>query len=610
MSVQLRIVLILLLLSSGPVIAQISPGDLTRAHSELEGMGNCTLCHELGAQVSDTKCLDCHTEIKSLIRQDRGLHANPQVERQNCFQCHSEHHGRNFDMVRFNTNSFDHNRTGYTLEGAHKSVDCKSCHSPENIRDPQIRNRKDTYLGLDTQCISCHDDYHQGTLSTNCLDCHNMNAFSPVQKFDHDRADFKLRGEHTTVDCKACHEVTTRNGKEFQQFKGMEFSDCKACHQDPHNNQLPGACAQCHTENSFSSFIGRGRFNHSRTDFDLNGQHKQIDCFACHQNTNNLTSLFQDRQNIPESDCVSCHTDPHDNKYGQDCAKCHSEESFLALKDMDFFDHSITDFPLEGMHQGVDCRQCHVERFSTPIDFSECKSCHADYHQGEFNKKGVDPDCAQCHSVQSPFSFTLFTIEDHQQTEFPLEGAHLATPCFSCHIDERDDRWRFTSIGNDCIDCHANFHEGFIAAQFMPNNDCTACHGSESWDAVTFNHDDTSWPLTGAHQNVDCRACHFEMSEAGDVISQNFSNLETDCASCHDNVHGDSFAVNGVTDCARCHVTNSWFPEKFDHDNTRFPLTGRHAQIDCRACHEITNNNGATTVVYKLNKLDCKDCHL
>ena len=192
MSVQLRIVLILLLLSSGPVIAQISPGDLTRAHSELEGMGNCTLCHELGAQVSDTKCLDCHTEIKSLIRQDRGLHANPQVERQNCFQCHSEHHGRNFDMVRFNTNSFDHNRTGYTLEGAHKSVDCKSCHSPENIRDPQIRNRKDTYLGLDTQCISCHDDYHQGTLSTNCLDCHNMNAFSPVQKFDHDRADFKL----------------------------------------------------------------------------------------------------------------------------------------------------------------------------------------------------------------------------------------------------------------------------------------------------------------------------------------------------------------------------------------------------------------------------------
>ena len=142
------------------------------------------------------------------------------------------------------------------------------------------------------------------------------------------------------------------------------------------------------------------------------------------------------------------------------------------------------------------------------------------------------------------------------------------------------------------------------------NNDCTACHGSESWDAVTFNHDDTSWPLTGAHQNVDCRACHFEMSEAGDVISQNFSNLETDCASCHDNVHGDSFAVNGVTDCARCHVTNSWFPEKFDHDNTRFPLTGRHAQIDCRACHEITNNNGATTVVYKLNKLDCKDCHL
>ncbi|QNJ96620.1 cytochrome c family protein [Constantimarinum furrinae] len=597
-------------LTLGTLNAQISPGDLTDSHSKFEGMSNCTLCHELGSKVTNNKCLECHTEIKSLLSQNKGFHATPRVESQDCFKCHSEHHGRNFDMIRFDTQNFNHDLTGFELEGAHASVDCRLCHAPKNIKDPKLRKRSGTYLGLDDQCLSCHDDYHQGTLPVNCLQCHNMNAFSPVLNFDHDQADFKLKGKHLAVDCKECHKVTTKNGSSFQQFTGMNFSDCKACHQDPHNNQLPGACAQCHTESSFNTFTGRGNFNHSRTDFDLKGQHKRIDCFTCHANTSNISNLFQDRANVPENNCVACHSDPHDNKYGQDCAKCHSEESFLALKDMDFFDHSITDFPLEGMHTGVDCRACHIERFSTPIDFSECKSCHSDYHNGEFAENGISPDCKTCHTLDKGFDFTLFTIEDHQKSDFPLEGAHIATPCFACHVDERENRWTFAMTDTRCIDCHSNFHEGFLAAEFIPNNDCTACHGNDSWDAITFDHSQTDWPLTGQHNNVSCSACHFEISEDKKLISQNFSNLDTNCASCHENIHGDSFAVNGITDCARCHVTNSWFPEKFDHNNTRFALTGKHAQVDCRACHELKNESGTTTVVYKLGKLDCKDCHL
>ena len=174
--------------------SQISPGDLTSSHANLEGMSNCTLCHDIGKKVSNTKCLDCHKEIKSLLNQNKGYHASSSVKNKDCFACHSEHHGRNFDMVRFDTNNFNHSLTGYELEGKHEEVDCKKCHMPDNISNRDLKKRKNTFLGMDTKCLSCHDDFHQQTLSNDCLSCHNMEGFKPVVNFDHDKADFPLKG--------------------------------------------------------------------------------------------------------------------------------------------------------------------------------------------------------------------------------------------------------------------------------------------------------------------------------------------------------------------------------------------------------------------------------
>ncbi|MBT8275188.1 MAG: cytochrome c family protein [Bacteroidia bacterium] len=589
---------------------QISPGDLTTAHSELEGMSNCTLCHDIGKKVSNAKCLDCHKEIRSLINSNQGYHANRNVRNKDCFECHSDHHGRNFDMIRFDENSFNHDLTGYALEGKHEEVDCRKCHTPDNIANSDIRKRKGTYLGLDDACLSCHDDFHQKTLSNDCLSCHNMDAFKPVANFDHNETDYPLKGEHINVDCIECHKMTTRNGVKFQEFTDLAFSDCKACHNDPHNNQLKGECKQCHTETSFSRFTGKGRFNHNVTDFSLKGQHISIDCFTCHDRSSNPITIFQDNIDIAENNCVACHEDQHEGLYGTDCAKCHQESSFLALKDMDFFDHSITDYPLTGEHVDVDCTKCHLERFSTPIDFSACNNCHSDYHNGEFADNGISPDCVECHSLDNGFDYSLFTLERHQTTNFPLEGAHTATPCFACHISEDDERWTFVDLGSSCVDCHTDFHESFISTTFYPDQDCTTCHSNDAWNIVNFDHNITNWPLDGKHLDVDCRACHFEISENETIISQNFTNLDNQCASCHENVHEDAFAIDGITDCNRCHVTQSWFPEKFNHNSTAFPLEGRHAEISCAACHEISDDNGQKTVMYKLNKLECIDCHL
>jgi nitrate/TMAO reductase-like tetraheme cytochrome c subunit len=127
---------------------------------------------------------------------------------------------------------------------------------------------------------------------------------------------------------------------------------------------------------------------------------------------------------------------------------------------------------------------------------------------------------------------------------------------------------------------------------------------------VSFDHNLTSWPLEGNHSSVSCRECHFDFSENNEIIGQKFSNLEQQCASCHENVHGELFEVNGITDCNRCHVTDSWYPKKFDHNTTAFPLEGKHEEIECKACHEVKDDLGNSTVLYKLNKLECIDCHL
>ena len=605
MTRHLLFTILLFLLSSFNIYGQISPGDLTQAHADLEGMSNCTKCHDLGKKVSNTKCLDCHKKIKKLIKKKLGYHSSKEVKNKDCFACHSEHHGRKFDMIRFDEDHFDHKLTGYTLEGEHDVIDCRDCHKADYIADADLKKRKDSFLGLEQKCLSCHDDYHQKTLSKDCIKCHNMDVFRPAPKFDHNDADYKLRGKHQDVDCKKCHKIETRNGKEFQVFTDLIFNDCNACHDDPHNDHFNSKCSKCHTEKSFSKFLGKRNFNHNTTHFMLKGSHKSVDCFSCHKKTSDPVLVFEDRKGIVEKQCVACHEDVHDDKFGDDCAKCHNEESFLSLNSMDFFDHSLTDFALEGKHIGVDCKECHSSKYTDPIDFSACKNCHEDYHNGDFVENGFSPDCNECHSLEKGFDYTLFTLEKHQETDFPLEGAHLATPCFACHMNE--EHWSFKDMGERCVDCHDNIHKDFIDEKYFPNQDCQACHVTDNWTSIDFDHKETEWLLEGEHAKQDCRACHSENPEASFTKTQKFKNILNECFSCHEDVHEAQFAENDITDCSRCHNSTAFVPSIFNHDETKFPLDGQHADLECKACHKA--ENGVEVVLYKIEKFECIDCH-
>lgn len=509
------------------LFGQISPGDLTKAHANLEGMSNCTKCHELGEKVYNSKCLDCHSEIKTLINSGRGYHTSSDVKGKECYSCHSEHHGRNFRIINFDTKKFDHSKTGFVLKGAHTKAECTDCHQTKFISDSKLKKKSSTYLGLDNKCTNCHEDFHQNTLSDNCSNCHNNESFKPASLFDHNKTQFSLTGAHIKMDCFKCHPSEKRNSKDFIKFKNVNFSTCASCHKDPHQGKFGANCQSCHSTNSFQQ-INSGSFDHNKTKFSLAGKHKSVKC---------------------------------DN--------------------------------------------CHKEGLNKKLKFDNCNDCHSDYHKGTFVTNGTVSNCNQCHT-ESGFTPSTFGVEQHSTAAFKLTGMHLAVPCISCH-NKDGESWKFRQIGLKCIDCHQNIHGKELTTRYLPDSDCTSCHSSDSWKTISFDHNKTDFKLQGKHSNAVCADCHYKRGETKSVFI--FASVKADCEYCHTDIHFGQFKKGDSSDCSECHNFNSWKPEKFDHEKTRFSLRGAHLKLKCNQCHKFENNNGNSFIKYKLEDFKCATCH-
>jgi len=530
------VAIISLLLFSSSILAQFSPGKLSNAHKDLEGLNNCTKCHEVGASISEARCLDCHKALNKRIKANKGFHVSKKVKGKSCISCHSEHHGRKFDALHFDEDNFEHELTGYKLEGAHAKVDCQDCHKPDFISDKKLKKNKKTFLGLATECLSCHEDYHQGTLPESCLDCHTMKTFKKVPRFDHNDTKFPLKGSHNDVSCIDCHKMTKRNGKKFQLFNGLKFSKC-----------------------------------------------------------------------------TDCHEDPHENKFGQNCTECHNEKSWHILNIGKEFDHDKTGYPLEGKHEEVDCKECHTNGYKENLSYTFCTDCHDDYHEGDFvDSSGSVTDCIECHDFFHSFTWSKYGLDEHQDSEYPLTGSHEAVSCLDCHKPDNQEKWNFTIEDQRCISCHDNIHEGYLDEGFLPNNDCEKCHNTISWKQIEFDHDQTDYTLDHAHLDVDCRECHFtkEKDAKGNYI-QEFTKNETSCVSCHEDIHQGQFEKLGENKCDRCHSTEKdWKVPNFDHQQSAFPLEGKHAEISCTECHKpIRKYLPQQVMLYRINPFECRDCH-
>ncbi len=266
---------------------------------------------------------------------------------------------------------------------------------------------------------------------------------------------------------------------------------------------------------------------------------------------------------------------------------CHNSVAWNQVS----FNHSATTFPLTGAHTSINCSSCHSSGFAgTPTD---CYSCHNNSYNGSTNPNhqaaGISTSCQGCHNTTAWIPSTF----GHSTTGFELLGQHASIQCSSCH------QGTTSGLNPLCISCHQDNYNNAPnhTSQGYPTT-CEMCHNSVAWNQVTFNHQNTNFPLTGSHLNVSCSNCH----------SAGFTGTTTVCFDCHQTAYNTSTnpshtALSLPTNCSNCHTTNpGWEPASFSIHNNFYPLIGAHSAIanNCVTCHNGNYNSTPNT---------CYGCH-
>jgi hypothetical protein len=474
----------LLVLKPLPAVGQlISPGKLSAAHADLEGIRSCTRCHRLRQSgTAADLCLECHQPLASRMERGEGYHGR--LADRTCDGCHKEHFGVDFGLVRLDSLAFEHEeQAGYTLRGEHETVACRSCHRAELVSDPVVLEAKRargaldrTFLGLGNTCRGCHapDTPHADQFEERpCADCHDEAGWSGAGGFDHNSTSYALTGLHRDVACEGCHRplssVVVAGGL---QYAGIRADRCTACHEDEHSGAMPGRCESCHGTSGWKQ-VNRRRvestFDHRATGFVLLGAHAAAPCSSCHQKPPAGSAVRLRFEPATKSDayptplagsCTDCHEDRHDGVFldrpGHGvCDGCHGQAAWLPA-DYDIERHNReSEFLIDGAHQVVPCASCHPASEGMPrfrLESPSCSDCHApsDPHRGQFRERS----CDSCHSGSS-FRIADF---DHDGTRFPLDGAHEDVTCEACHTAEEGPSGelfvRYTPLASQCVDCH------------------------------------------------------------------------------------------------------------------------------------------------------------
>jgi len=227
--------------------------------------------------------------------------------------------------------------------------------------------------------------------------------------------------------------------------------------------------------------------------------------------------------------------------------------------------------------------------------------------------------------------FLFVASEAHAQiSPGPLSKAHQSlngsTQCISCH------QFGTNTPTFKCLDCHKEIadrltaNKGYHAQLGMKNpngKDCVRCHLEHNgedfllvhWEPSLkqFDHRLAGYPLVEKHATVACEKCHAPANMVPALrglikkkdLPASLMGLSQTCVTCHEDIHKGQLGP----DCQTCHNITDWKQAKqFDHSKTKYPLTGKHAQVACEKCH-FPSGPEKTVKFTGIKFAACSDCH-
>jgi hypothetical protein len=317
------------------------------------------------------------------------------------------------------------------------------------------------------------------------------------------------------------------------------------------------------------------------------------------------------------------------------CDTCHTNTDWTTTGMT--FNHAAYGggWALAGAHAAVQCALCHVNNNfnQTPPLVTTCVPCHQNDYNGAMNpphaSSGFPTDCTTCHSMTDWTSATF----NHNNVGFALTGFHASMQCVLCH--KTSAQYAANSLPTNCYGCHLADYQGTTdpshvaadsAAPALFPTTCDTCHTTTDWTGATFNHNATTFPLTGFHTTVDCVKCHVGNAYAAPPTP-------TTCDGCHDALYQAATNPNHVvakfpTTCDTCHTTTNWtsatLPTQY---HTFFPVNHGNANGVCTNCHtnssdysvfQCTGCHGGNNAAnfhhpnvngYVYNSVNCYSCH-
>lgn len=553
----------------GPAAYDHAPLDFTLEgrHAELV----CKDCHanaeaELLAPGEtrfaglDRACVACHEDVHEgrIVRE--------------CAACHGQAHP--FAEVAV----FAH--ASFPCEGAHHDVACDECHQPDGDRSVEALAGADPPAG-ERACLDCHESPHQPSFLAQVADlsatsagescelCHTTvhEGFVHAEGMPaelHAASGFPLDAPHDRAACADCHQPVGGDAlASFEErYPGRTADECRACHEDVHGGQFDHVamvrrkgCLACHERHGFqpSTFDVA---QHAATSFPLVASHEAVACDSCHQ------EVHADEPRVfhgTPADCASCHADAHRGRLAdvEDCSRCH-EPTVFSEYHADAFDHGrSTSFELDGAHARLDCDACHRPSagpdelgrtlgFATEVfgeDVQLCSTCHADPHDGLFDREEVPETfggrvgCARCHVTESFHQPALASFDHELWTGYPMAEFHADLACAACHTPRRgpDGQKGLGPVaGTSCADCHTDPHAGQFAVG--GRTDCARCHLDAG--GMSFDHQDSRFPLDQRHASLECAACHQPWPLPGGGEAVRYRPLGTECSDCHGPKYG------------------------------------------------------------------------